>query len=610
MLTALIYWPGLDSRFLLDDFPNLRDLDLVSDYGYRYFIFSSGIAGPSGRPLSLATFALQHSSWPGSPYDFKLVNFTIHLFNGVLIYIITLYLSNLLIKEKIRVYFPLIVTSLWLLHPIQLATVLYVIQRMTLLSTFFTLLGVLSYVLMRLQHKNKQVPYKDCLIGILISLFMLLAILSKENGILLPIYLLSLELTILSNLSKPRYWLPWISAFLLAPLLALIFYLAYKFNIHLNSFLFRDYSMGQKLLTEVIVLFDYIKNIIIPRPSSFGLYHDSYKVISNLYSWKLIFSFALLLTLVVSAFKLRKKQPVYSMTIIWFLGGHLLESTYLNLELYFEHRNYLPSYGILFGVSYAMFRVITRVKNILWPALGLIAYCSLLVSNTLMEVNLWSKPALQIVEWTRNQPDSIRAKNDLYDLYINNNAFDEAEEVIKELKNLRPDLLHPYINELMLKSCFKELAMSGQQWKEVYDVADISRPINLTTIAILDRLTLNIIKGQCPGIEIDNVKALIFHLVNNNQYDDFNRAYFFEYLSSLEVFSGNMKKALEYLEISNNMLPKVDKKLREILLLNKMGSISEAEEKREKLLLDIEQNMASWIYAPMIEHIDSKSLIR
>lgn len=610
MLAALIYWPGLDSRFLLDDFPNLRELEEVTDYGYRYFIFSNGIAGPSGRPLSLATFALQHSSWPSIPYDFKLVNLILHLCNGVLIYIITLYLSNLLIKEKIRIYFPLLVTSLWLLHPIQLTTVLYVIQRMTLLSTFFTLLGVLSYVLMRLQHKNKQFLYKDCLIGMLVLLFMFLAILSKENGVLLPIYLLSLELTILSNLNKPRYWLPWMLIFLLSPLLVLIFYLTYKFNIHINSFLFRDYSMGQKLLTESIVLFDYIKNIVIPRPLSFGLYHDAYKIISTFYSWKLIFSLALLLTLTVSAFKLRRKQFVYSMAVMWFLGGHLLESTYLNLELYFEHRNYLPSYGILFGISYGMFRFIISIKNMLWPKLGLIIYCGLLVSITLMEVNLWSKPVLQIVEWSRNKPDSIRAKDDLYDLYINHKAFDEAEQVIKELKNLSPYLLHPYINELILKNCFKELAMTDQQWKKLYHVADISRPINLTVVTILDRLTLNIINGQCQGIEIDNTKAFLFHLVNNNQYDNFNRAYFYEYLSSLEIFSGNMKKGLEYLKVSNDMLPKTDKKLREISLLEKMGNINEAEEKRDKLLLDIEKNMTGWIYAPMIEHLDSKSLIR
>ena len=37
--------------------------------------------------------------------------------------------------------------------------------------------------------------------------------------------------------------------------------------------------------------------------------------------------------------------------IAFFLGGHLLESTVLPLELYYEHRNYLPSFGDLPGIG-------------------------------------------------------------------------------------------------------------------------------------------------------------------------------------------------------------------------------------------------------------------
>ena len=60
--TVLVYGPGLDSRFILDDLYNLKDLPDISTSGYLQYIFESGFAGPTGRPLSLLTFALQYEN--------------------------------------------------------------------------------------------------------------------------------------------------------------------------------------------------------------------------------------------------------------------------------------------------------------------------------------------------------------------------------------------------------------------------------------------------------------------------------------------------------------------------------------------------------------------
>lgn len=603
LTTAIfIYWPGLDSRFILDDFQNLRDLDTIKNYGYRYFIFTSGIAGPSGRPLSLATFALQHSSWPISPFDFKLVNLIIHLFNGVLIYLISLFICKNIFPKNISRYLPFIVTGLWLLHPIQLTTTLYVVQRMTLLSSFFILLGVLTYLCMRFGHSNKQNVYKDSLIGILILCFTSLAILSKENGILLPVYILCLELTILANINKPNYWLRWGSLFLIAPILLLFIYLAFKFDANVNSFSFRGYGMFDKSLTEIVVLVDYLRNIIIPYSSAFNVYHDDYKVVENFLSVKYIFSASLIFLLFFSAIKLRVVKPIYSFSILWFLGGHLLESTYLNLELYFEHRNYLPVYGILLGVSSIFFSLLIRFKNIFWPMFGVIMYCGLIISVTIIEVDLWSKPTLQIIEWAKNKPNSIRAKNDLFNLYVINN--DERASLINEdLKRLNPSSFYPYIEEVRLNNCINGSVLTEQHWEKLYSVASTSRPTALIDIVTLDNFTVNILRSQCPVVDVNNFKYLLIKLINNDNYDSFNRAYFYDYLSSLEIVGGNIEKGLEYIQLSNDLLPKIDKKLREISLLGRVNNVVDAKKKRDKLLFSLKENKTSWFYEKAVEHI-------
>lgn len=603
IFTISIYWPGLDSRFLLDDFSNLRELDTVKDYGYRFFAFSTGIAGPSGRPISLATFAFQHASWPDSAFDFKLVNLIIHLINGLLIYLISIFISKLVINNKFRTYLPIIATSLWLLHPIQLTTTLYVVQRMTSLSAFFILLGVLTYLCMRFRHLYKQSIYNDFFIGMMLLGITSLAILCKENGVLLLIYIWCLELTVLSQLKKPWYFSRWIILFLLFPIMLLIIYMSVKFNVNLNGYAFRDYGIVEKSLTEIAVLASYLKQIVIPNPSSFGLYHDDYQIVKNYFSVNYIVSALLVIGLLVSAIKYRVTKPIFSFSVLWFFSGHLLESTYLNLELYFEHRNYLPIYGIVFGIACVFVNLFQAAKYITWSIFCMFTYYALVIGITVLEIDLWSKPTLQIVEWARNQPNSSRAKNDLYYLYLNHND-DRAITINEEIKALNPGSLYPYIEELKFNSCHKENAITEKQWQVFYTIARKSRPTNLSAITALDNLTLSILKSECSTINTDDFKQLLNVLIKNNKYDAFNKSYFYEYLSSIEIFDGNIIKGLEYLKLSNSILPKLDKQLREILLLKKMGEYAIAMKKRDELLYSIKQNQSRWVYKKATKHFE------
>jgi len=84
----VILCPGLSSPLYVDDFGNLNDLTEISTRGYAYYVFN-GFASTLGRPLSLLTFALQHSDWPHNPFSFKLVNLFIHSLNGFLLYFIS-----------------------------------------------------------------------------------------------------------------------------------------------------------------------------------------------------------------------------------------------------------------------------------------------------------------------------------------------------------------------------------------------------------------------------------------------------------------------------------------------------------------------------------------
>jgi len=90
----LVYAPGLNAAFRLDDFQNLGLLDQVVDLDTLLLFVTSGSAGPGGRPVALASFLLNQVAWPVDPSAFLKTNLQIHLLNGVLLAWLTLQLAR------------------------------------------------------------------------------------------------------------------------------------------------------------------------------------------------------------------------------------------------------------------------------------------------------------------------------------------------------------------------------------------------------------------------------------------------------------------------------------------------------------------------------------
>ena len=150
LINIFIYWPGLHGIWLLDDHYNLTHLNQVNnDFSINKIIHFSleGAASSIGRPLTLLTFALQSHSWIEDIESFKYVNLMIHLINTLLLFLVFFKIGRLLHWSLRQSLFTALLTILlWSLHPIQVSTVLYVIQRMTSLSALFMLITLLCYL--------------------------------------------------------------------------------------------------------------------------------------------------------------------------------------------------------------------------------------------------------------------------------------------------------------------------------------------------------------------------------------------------------------------------------------------------------------------------------
>lgn len=442
IITWLILAPGLTGPFLFDDFPNL---EMIGAFGpinnwelFKIFVLG-GVAGPLGRPIALATFLLNTNDWPADPETFKYTNILIHILIGVVLFpTIRKILYSIGFTFCKADWVALIATTLWLFNPFLVSTTLYVVQRMTQLSALFSVIGVWAYLTGRFWLPKKPL-YAYFTLSLSVIIGTLLAAYSKENGILLPVLILSIEFALYYHWTvTPPDW-RWQVLFLGVPTAIVVIYLGTYLPDASKLIDTRNFSVAQRILTEPRIIWEYLFYLLVPHIQTRGLYHDGIAISTTLTSpWTTLPAILGLLALAVGGFLARNKFPLLSLAILFFLGGHLLESTASTLELYFEHRNYLPSIFLFLPMAAGIIKLWNPKK----PWLPLFIACSLCSSyglSTLQYSKLWGNEGQLMLVWAKMNPDSARAQNSavqtLDKLGQSERAIEYLEESLKTLPN-------------------------------------------------------------------------------------------------------------------------------------------------------------------------------
>lgn len=605
LAAAAIYFPGLDSLFLLDDQANLKDLAEIPARGIEFFLFGSS-SGPGGRPLSLLSFALQHESWPTDPFSFKLVNLVLHLCNGILIFQFCRKLGQFKVIPDSH-GFAALVTAVWLLHPMQLSTVLYVVQRMSIISTMFMLLGMLIYVDARFYVKQAQTRLKPALTAAAVMVCMVLAVMGKETGVLLGLFLLVIEFNLLPAGHDAAVWRKFVIPVLLLPLVLTFMYLFRDINGFLGSFQIREFTPGQRLLTELNVLIDYLKLILLPVTGAFSVFHDDYPVATGLLApARTLFSLILLTGMCVLAFILRKRLPIVSFAVGWFLAGHLLESSFLSLELYFEHRNYLASLGPILLVSWGLASLPARLHSrrtgfllaSIWPLAVLMV--------TVMEINLWKNPLLQAYEWVREHPESKRAVNHLLGLELVMGNNQQAMATLEQLRLLDRDDLYPRIKYITMTNCYENKLLPAETWSDILAEGQTVKYRGTGVISELNNLVYLHAKNHCPQLEVRYLSGLVDILLSNAALNPV-QAQLYGVAADLAWIRGEPDEVIRYLDQALAISPRPDRQLFKLKALMAGGHYDAA----SKLLAVLESELAGsprdrLMYANELQEIEQQ----
>lgn len=479
-LAIICYWPGLYGGFVFDDTVNILRNDSLKvssgDFDQFWAAAVSGHAGPLGRPVALLTFALNYYfAGSADPFQFKLTNLAIHLATAVLVGCLAQLVCQALGRKdvhdaptKMRASWAgWIVALLWVLHPLNLTGVLYVVQRMTSLCTLFGVAALVIFAWYRFATWSEKKLGSPILWGwmsaVAIACCLALSVLSKESGAIFTLLLLWIEWRVFrfqfhgKEIRIGKWRLCIISAWILAFLVAYVCIFRLPSMAGPAAYANREFTMLERCLTEARVLVFYLRMMIVPIVSELSLYHDDFEVSHSLWSPpSTALAIALLLLISVATWALRKRFDVLLFGWGWFLISHALESTIFPLELVYEHRNYFAMIGPLLILPMALERVETaKLRQFLW--VGLLVYAGLLAFMTHVRSLQWSHPADWAALEASNKPASMRANYELARVYMvlmNTTGEDRFgkladEALIRSTQTASPGVL-PFMGRIQL----------------------------------------------------------------------------------------------------------------------------------------------------------------
>lgn len=447
LLTFIVYIRSINGPLVLDDiiYINSQRLQDVFQHSSTWL-----------RKVTILSFALNYMLSGISPFVFRITNIILHIITGILAFSFTYTTLNMpSMKDrfgKFSFMISLSVAVLFVLHPIQTATVNYIIQRSALMAALFSFLGLFLYAKASLLTNRTSLVYYA-----LSGLSFFLALFSKETSIMMiliiPLYdyifisffnwkafkkrLVPLLLIVLS--------IGFIAIWKLSALVAIdqIISVYTNMNVPIDRYSWMGTEMNwtpiEYFLTEMRIVSRYIFLILFPNPSYMVFdYSNAYPVSKGLFSpISTLVSFLFLASLLFLSLRYIRRYPLISFGILWYLILISIESfIFVGLDPYFEHRNYLPLFGILLILSSTI--VYTDKLNVKSKVILFILAVILLSLLTFMRNGVWTDDENLWKDVAKKVPDNRRALLSLSSAYIKHGKFSEAEQSLRNASEIHP----------------------------------------------------------------------------------------------------------------------------------------------------------------------------
>lgn len=564
VLIPLAYSNILHAPFVLDD----HFIDPQKD------VENIRILWIEARHITNLSFALNNSLGWGIA-GFHIFNIFLHMLNVILIYYL-FYLTLRLPSQQnsmsgILRFIPLFVAAVFALHPIQTNAVTYITQRATVLAAFFCLLSLIFYIKGALSGNNKL----SFVVFYPISfVFLLLGLISKEQVIVFPVIILLYDLFFLSSFQWKtiRHRLIFITGISVL----IVFIAIFKFNametlnnivsifarlntpIPPNFWTATDvfWTVYQHILTEFRVICRYLSLLILPLPSRMVFdFGPSYPISTGLLSPVTTFlSIFFLVSLLALSIRYAKRHPFFSFGILFYFIAISVESFIaIGSDIYFEHRNYLPSIGFFLSISYITLSLIQKSG---YHRLSCVLILILLVLPTLTYTrnSTWQSEESLWQDTIQKAPSNKRALFSLGYAYMENGKFTQALDIFKKSLNILP---HRESFDLNVYSKLVELYFHLGRKREMLETIRLLEELSSNRDMNLHTAALSFYIGNAYFWYGDMEKSGEF--LRNALPSLRNKKNLFSahiLLGQIELRYGNFQQAQRHLELAQSLAPK------------------------------------------------------
>ena len=441
-VVIVIYAGSLTTPFVFDDIPNIRENSNIRLTALRWDdLLQAAFQSPeSARPVANLSFAINYYLHGLNLVGFHLVNILVHLLCGIFLYFfVRETLKTPMLRDRYRrsgsVWIAFFTGFIWLVHPLQTQSVAYLVQRMNSLAAMFYILSMLFYVKFRMTNSGGR----KWLLLVGCALAGLLALGSKQNAATLPVFIILYEWYFFQQLSFQwvRRRLPALIGLGLLVILLALMYLGTDPSARiLSAYNYREFTLSERLLTQLRVVAFYLSLLMWPHPSRLNLDHDFTLSRSLLDPVTTAMALAAIMVLLALAILTAKKEPLLSFGILWFFGNLVIESSFLGLELVFEHRTYLPSMMAVAGLIALIWRHVRRVR----PAALILCLVAAVFSVWTYDRNqVWSDELLLYRDCAQKSPEKARAHNNLGAALLRRGRLAPAAAELQTALNIDPD---------------------------------------------------------------------------------------------------------------------------------------------------------------------------
>jgi Tfp pilus assembly protein PilF len=434
----IVYFNSLSNQFVFDDESVVIGDQTITQLSNipKFFTGELGfhkVIGSYYRPIVSATYAIDYSMWKLDPYGYHLTNVLIHVINSLLFYMLLVLLFR---KEQsiFKNYAILIAGLLFAVHPIHTEVVAWVSGRTDGISCTFFFAAFIYYLKYSGDMNRKYF--------ILTLLMYLLALLSKEMAISLPVIIILYDMIV--NRAEFRLMLKkrapmYASLVALSFLFMLLRWWALKNVVPRETYM---YFYGADLSTVIYTMLQtvplYFRLSIVPYGM---LYHygGNLPFLNSLFDLRVIFALVFILVMISLALYFVKRSPYISYAILLFFITLIpVMNIVPTMNFMADRFLYIPSMFLSIITAFVIYRYYSK------STFKLIVLCSALVLvlfsyMTIQRNKDWKTNDILFMS-AEGKPGTVTYVN-IGNIYANRQGFDTAEVYYRKALDIKKDNL-------------------------------------------------------------------------------------------------------------------------------------------------------------------------